>query len=1061
MKPIKLIISAFGPYADKMPEIRFEDFEEKGLFLISGDTGAGKTTIFDAICYALYGKTSGSYRDTRNLRSEYAKDDVESYVDFYFSHQGRNFHVYRQPEYERPKKTGTGFRTIKERAVLYEEGQPPIEGITVVNSTIKELLNIDDEQFKQIAMIAQGEFWALLNAKTGQRTEILRTIFMTGGYKNIEYKLKDKMDANYRIKASSEASIVQHFDDVRVSETSPLYEEIIDLKDKARGSNSAWNINELLDSINKVIDDDEKTLELLIDSLAKEDEKLEKDSSELATAKINNEFLARLDKLIEEEKELKLRKPEIEKLRILVNRQKDATFKCKPVQDKYDKALTDRDTTNKAIESDTELLNKTNKEAAKAQEVLIDARAKEPRGEECRKLAEKIESEKDKYTHRETINKEISELNKLSVLAEDELRALTEEEVVLKEKITMLEKTENELRDTPEELVRIENTRNKHISLKDTIERITDERIPAYESRERLLKSKQALYEKARVEYEEALKKKTDAERIIEGNRAGILAAGLKEGEKCPVCGSVHHPEPACLPDQAMSEEEFKKLQKNEENKRNKKSEALTAAESEKSAFDEIEAQLRTDVLDCLENEVFEERSFDTATMEELILGIKTAQSRIKEMIEEINVQYTECDKSVRSLKRTRSALEKARGEESASIAEKMELCRQKQKDISSELSAKKAVMDELQNLTYSGWAEAKKEMDAANKEYTDIMESIGTAEKEVIEKEKRIAEIKSAIETKKDRLKLQDEEEEILKKELGDVLESLGFKSSDMMKEFITEEKEINESDKKLADYDNSVIRNNSNLNEAQKDAEGRKLIDIEKLQQVVEKQNQKVKELRENNTKIKVRIDSNKFKYESIDSQKAEFERAGREYAICRKLYNLVTGQTGNGKITLEQYIQAAGFDGIIRAANRRLSPMSEGQYELYRQEDSLGKKSNTFLDLEVLDNYTGHRRPVGNLSGGESFKASLSLALGLSDTVSSNLGGIQMDALFIDEGFGTLDKKSIDNAMEVLINLSESNKLVGVISHREELIENIPQQIKVNKDKDGSHIRIETGL
>ena len=133
-----------------------------------------------------------------------------------------------------------------------------------------------------------------------------------------------------------------------------------------------------------------------------------------------------------------------------------------------------------------------------------------------------------------------------------------------------------------------------------------------------------------------------------------------------------------------------------------------------------------------------------------------------------------------------------------------------------------------------------------------------------------------------------------------------------------------------------------------------------------------------------------------------------------------------------------------------------MSDGQYELYRQEDSLGKKSNTFLDLEVLDNYTGHRRPVGNLSGGESFKASLSLALGLSDTVSSNLGGIQMDALFIDEGFGTLDKKSIDNAMDVLLNLSESNKLVGIISHREELIENIPQQIVVTKGKDGSHLR-----
>ena len=211
---------------------------------------------------------------------------------------------------------------------------------------------------------------------------------------------------------------------------------------------------------------------------------------------------------------------------------------------------------------------------------------------------------------------------------------------------------------------------------------------------------------------------------------------------------------------------------------------------------------------------------------------------------------------------------------------------------------------------------------------------------------------------------------------------------------------------------------------------------------------------------TAIHYRIQTNEEKKANIAGQQAKYEKACHQNTIHTRLYNLVRGQTGNGKITLEQYIQASGFDGIIAAANRRLKPMSDGQYELYRHEDSLGKRSNTFLNLEVLDNYTGHRRPVGNLSGGESFKASLSLALGLSDTVSSNLGGIQMDALFVDEGFGTLDRKSIENAMDILVNLSGANKLVGIISHREELMENIPQQIKVTKTKNGSEIEIETG-
>ena len=177
MKPDKLIMCAFGPYSGLMPVIDFTKFEDKGLFLISGDTGAGKTTIFDAICFALYGETSGTYRDTKNLRSEYAKESEETYVDFYFTHQGREYHVWRRPEYERKKQRGSGVTTVKENAVLYSGDGSPVEGKTQVDNAIKELLHIDKKQFMQIAMIAQGEFWSLLNAKTEERTKILRTIF--------------------------------------------------------------------------------------------------------------------------------------------------------------------------------------------------------------------------------------------------------------------------------------------------------------------------------------------------------------------------------------------------------------------------------------------------------------------------------------------------------------------------------------------------------------------------------------------------------------------------------------------------------------------------------------------------------------------------------------------------------------------------------------------------------------------------------------------------------------------------------------------------------------------
>ncbi len=309
--------------------------------------------------------------------------------------------------------------------------------------------------------------------------------------------------------------------------------------------------------------------------------------------------------------------------------------------------------------------------------------------------------------------------------------------------------------------------------------------------------------------------------------------------------------------------------------------------------------------------------------------------------------------------------------------------------------------------------------------------------------------------------LQQQEKDEEVLRKKLDKEVVANGFSSVEKMLTYVVNEDNIELSDKIINEYKQNVAMNKKQLADAESDAEGKEVTDIEALKAVCDERSANVNSIRKNRNNSENRISTNEGKQKSILGRREELEKARRENTICQRLYNLVKGTTGNGKLTLEQYIQAAGFDGIIAAANRRLLPMSNGQYELYRQKDSLGKRSNNYLDLEVLDNYTGHKRPVGNLSGGESFKASLSLALGLSDTVSSNLGGVQMDALFVDEGFGTLDRKSIESAMEILINLTGSNKLVGIISHREELMENIPQQIKVKKTKDGSQITVEYGL
>lgn len=524
MRPIKLKISAFGPYAGEMPEIEFEQFEERGLFLICGDTGAGKTTIFDAICFALFGTTSGSYRDTRNLRSEYADAGTESYVDFYFSHQGHTFHVYRQPSYERAKQRGSGVITEKEKAVLYMDSEDPVEGVKQVNERIREILCIDEKQFKQIVMIAQGEFRSLLNAKTEERTAILRSIFMTGGYKSMEFKLKSRMDESGDKRAAVEQSIVQYFCDASAAKEDTLAVQLQEMKDKALRSNSAWNLEELLEMLRCLVENDTERIAEKRGELAREEKVLEKEKSDLALAETNNEFIRRYESLKKKSESLAMRKGEIDERAKQLERKKAALYEVKPDYDALVQKVSEvRRTANDVVEREKKLATQR-QQAEAAENRMKEAQKKETRVEELRRQAEKIDA-------------------------------------------------------------------------------LLDERVPRYKAKKQELQQKQNVFAEARALYEMAVVKRQHAEKVLENGRAGMLAMNLKEGEKCPVCGSLHHPEPAVLPEESVSEEEWKQLKNAEEKAANQKEKALADAERANAAVIEMEEQMRLDLLDSLEAE--------------------------------------------------------------------------------------------------------------------------------------------------------------------------------------------------------------------------------------------------------------------------------------------------------------------------------------------------------------------------------------------------------------------------------------------------------------------------
>ena len=1065
MKPIKLKICAIGPYAGEVPWIDFEQFENKGLFLISGDTGAGKTTIFDAICFALYGKNSAAERDEKKMRSEYAKPDVESYVDFYFSHQGKNYHIKRSPGYDRPKLRGEGFITEPPKATLYPEGETPIEGKLKVDNAVEELLKVNYEQFKQIAMIAQGEFRKMLVASSVERTDILRNIFMTDKYKKIGEVLKGKLDASSGLKNDAEKSIIQHFCDITADENDECAGELFEMQELYRTSVSIRNVDDLLEIIDRITASDNVSYGRVEEIFKKKNAEYGKDKVALAMARSNNEIIERLKNLEKKQDEYNQQKPSVDEENELLDRRKKATREVYSFYADWVKTINDISKTKDDISKNI-ILEKEAGEALESAKAAYEQAAKsKSRLDELTKIINKIQDEKDKYKRRDDLRISIAEgeKNKTNILRRE--NEMTDREVRLKERILELKDIIDSLKDIHTEREKIKNAGEKLGSLYNRIEKIlTDDSRDRKAMQDSFEKCQDAFF-KARIQYDKAKDVREKAERQIECCRAGILAKDLAEGMECPVCGSTNHPKLAVLTDESISDEEFKRLKEAEEIARAKKDDSLMKAEEAKIRKESLEAKMREDILGCLADNtsigVSNSLHEQSESLDELLTKLGDAETLVKSKIDENKRLMKEAEASARKYEDATAEFEKCSGEDSKKLDEDKAKLQDEKKKVEENLTRDKASLDSLKDLSYESLEVANKSKKKAEEEIERINASIEQSEKKVHEADKN----KTAIETTLRNLQVSLADLEIMEKkqksDLDEKLSAYHFKDAEEMKGYVLSEDELNRIEKRINSFYNELSNNEVQLKQARIDAEGKERVDIEELQAKCDEQEKVLGDYTRKKNDIRHRIDENTKKKASIISKRSEYEKASKDYNICKTLYELVKGNTGNGKISLETYVQAAGFDGIIAAANRRLRPMSDGQFVLYRQQDSVGKQKSNYLDLEVLDNYTGHRRPVGNLSGGESFKASLSLALGLSDTVSTNLGGIQMDALFVDEGFGTLDRKSIESAMETLISLSGANKLVGVISHREELIENITQQIRVKKTKDGSSIEIDTGV
>jgi exonuclease SbcC len=965
-----------------------------------------------------------------------------------------------------------------EKAVLYE-GETPVKEGKEVTKAVEELLHINYQQFKQIAMIAQGEFWNLLNAKTADRTVILRTIFNTEAYNNIGAKLADRCKESNDRRNNAENSIIQYLNDVTADESDETSEELEIFKKNAIESGSAWDVEAMLSCIDKIIEADGGRLEQKNIDLKYAEQILNEQQDKAALAETNNKFITEFENLKKQKEILDGKKQETDELQKKLERQKKAVREVNPVYLNWDNKQ------KEIVETKNNIREKT-KELEGAKEAAEAARTQFAQVEKRQSDADKLKSDIDRINGEIPKYKERDEQNIKLKKCEDELTKievqnvkLAKEETGLKNKIEILEKEAETLKGTPEKIIHAENFGEKIVRFKGKLQEILQINYSKFENMQTALMRAQSALKSAQKQFDEANEKSRMAERVLENCRAGLLADGLAEGEPCPVCGSVHHPQLASLPEEAVTEEELKDLKDAENKAAEKKNEAANKATSANTALEQYESQLTKDlreVLDEYEREILRGNIAPDELQEYFAAADRDAKyENVDDMKHVADLAYSEIldiekknadeqetlKKACEEKKKTEKALEEAKGRESDALDVRKKELSNRLTENKEATAAAQAALEQLNNLTYAGLEEAEKECKKKQKALDEIKEFIRKATEDKEMSESRFTEISATLNTLNDAFKKQTADEARLHNKLDTVLHDKGFATVEEMLGFVVTEDEIAFSDEKINKYNTDVATNKKQLEEAAKNAEGKELVDVAELKKICEQQKAKVDEIRKYKNRIENRIETNKEKKRNIGSQKEVYEVAKKEYSDCEKLRKLVVGGiTGKEKITLEQYIQAAGFDSIIAAANQRLLPMSGGQFELYRQKASRDKGTSEFLDLEVLDNYTGHRRPVGSLSGGESFMASLALALGLSDTVSSHLGGVQMDALFVDEGFGTLDRKSIDNAMEILLRLAGTNKLVGVISHREELVESIPQQIKVTKTREGSRFSVESG-
>ncbi|MGN0595465.1 MAG: AAA family ATPase [Hominimerdicola sp.] len=922
MRPLKITVSAVGPYSG-MTEIDMTILGNNGLFLVTGETGAGKTTIFDAICFALYGKASGNEREADMLRCKNAPDDILTFVEMEFEYGGKCYTVYREPTQDRKKKRGEGFTSSPAVAYLKNSaGEVITSTLSETNAKIMEIIGLDSVQFRQISMIAQGEFRKLLLSSTKERGEILSAIFSTSKFRMLTDKIKEEYLSLKKENEKLRASVLQYASGIKADNENPMRENFEKLlSDKTYVS--CEELSKLADDLNMWEQD----------CCQKADKDFE------SCDKRYNEKKARL---VEAERQEKI---------------SEEILKCNNLLDEKGKLFV-------KIKSDLEQEKQKIPQRTSLSEEIV-------RNKELLK----------NYDEADKISKEIVSLQNERIKQSEMLDKTKLEMEQLQADKSEFEKLFNSLENCDTDKIKTENLIEKKLAEQNDFQEL----LTTIEYSQELKESAENAMEKYLVcakEYETEQKLTASIELAFFNEQAGFIAKSLKDNEKCPVCGSLNHPQPAKLSENVPDKTAVDKAKQNLEQMNKKLSRLSEESRDAKNLYNNEIASIQrisAKLIPNCEPEKIEEKAL--LKMTDIKSEIENLQNSLKKINENIKLRIeleTKLEQNTHHL----------------------ELCKN------------------------------------SKTEYEKTLFGLDTAEKE---KNIQLEEIKKSLpfESREEQEKLIESQEQ-KKAEMDKAFEEAESTYNQLEKDIIALKKQLETLE--------GPIDKSEKLSSAELKEEAARL----------EKQRSLLLEKRD---KCKSRLDSNIFAAKSMKKTAKAVESAEKKLSWLNGLYVTATGSVS--KISLETYVQMAYFDKILERANVRLMVMSSGQYELVRRKET-GGKSQTGLEIDAIDHFAGGTRNVQTLSGGESFMASLSLALGLADEIQANAGGIRLESMFIDEGFGSLDEESLNQAMKALSDLTEGSKLVGIISHVAELKERIPKQIIVKKDKfSGSKVSIVTDI